>query len=53
MAELEQTARYALKVAPAEALHWLLPKLDPNRSAFAGGHEKAVAAAGGCHPEAD
>ena len=28
MAELEQTARYALKVAPAEALHWLLPDLD-------------------------
>ena len=28
MAELEQTARYALKVAPAEALRWLLPDLD-------------------------
>ena len=28
MAELEQTARYTLKVAPAEALRWLLPDLD-------------------------
>src|SRR3954452_9758701 len=28
MAELDQTARFALKVAPAEALRWLLPGLD-------------------------
>jgi hypothetical protein len=28
VAELDQTARYALKVAPAEAIRWLLPGLD-------------------------
>ncbi len=28
MAELDQTARYALKVAPAEAIRWLVPTLD-------------------------
>jgi len=28
VAELDQTARYALKIAPAEALAWLLPGLD-------------------------
>src|SRR5437588_1916685 len=30
MAELDQAARFALKIAPAEALHWLLPELDPD-----------------------
>jgi hypothetical protein len=30
MAELDQTARYALKMAPSEALAWLLPDLDPD-----------------------
>jgi hypothetical protein len=28
MAELDQTARYALKMAPAEVVAWLLPTLD-------------------------
>src|SRR5947199_4544460 len=28
MADLDQTARFALKLAPAEALRWLLPRLD-------------------------
>jgi hypothetical protein len=28
VAELDQTARYALKLAPAEAIRWLLPDLD-------------------------
>jgi hypothetical protein len=28
VAELDQTARYALKVSPAEAIRWLLPGLD-------------------------
>ncbi len=28
MAELDQTARYALKLAPTEAVRWLLPDLD-------------------------
>src|SRR5689334_507309 len=30
MDELDQTARYALKMAPAEALHWLVPDLNPD-----------------------
>jgi hypothetical protein len=30
MAELDETARYALKMAPAEALAWLLRRLDPD-----------------------
>ncbi len=30
MAELDQTARYALKLAPAEVVPWLLPDLDPD-----------------------
>jgi hypothetical protein len=30
MAELDQTARFALKVVPAEAIAWLLPRLDPD-----------------------
>ena len=30
MDELDQTARYALKMTPAESLHWLVPDLDPD-----------------------
>ena len=30
MDELDQTARYALKMAPAESLSWLVPDLDPD-----------------------
>jgi len=30
VAELDQTARYVLKMAPAEAVRWLLPDLDPD-----------------------
>jgi hypothetical protein len=30
MAELDQTARFALKIAPAETVRWLLPTLKPD-----------------------
>jgi hypothetical protein len=30
MAELDQTARMALKIDPAESLRWLVPELDPD-----------------------
>ena len=32
MDDLDQASRYALKILPAESLHWLLPRLDPQRA---------------------
>ena len=33
MAELDQTARCGLKMAPEEPLRWMLPNLSPDQAA--------------------